>query len=247
LGAFRRFAWVKLGPAKARRSHGKGGLVELPAPDIELAEKAFKEIADFGNWMQTQPTQSPWFFNVLVSLVAALDREYRSVTVGRRKSLSLLAWGCRNMLELNIWTKYALQSGAQARSLLDDYIVDSIEMFGAFGSWLKFHGGSTDGVESTLTGLHAEAARRDVTRFKHLKMREIAEAVNFTEEYTHVNRVTSKLVHSTGFSVMVLPDQDRLDMLKFVLFESAVRFGVEAGFDIRSYVLRNGVEPLSNQ
>jgi hypothetical protein len=221
--------------------------VELPAPDIELADKAFKEIADFGNWMQDQPTQTPWFFNVLVSLVAALDREYRSVTVGRKRSLSLLAWGCRNMLELDIWTKYVLQSRAHARNLLDDYIVDNVEMFEAFGHWLKFHGGSTDGVKQTLRELHAEQAERGVTRTKHLKMREVAAAVNFTEEYLHVNRVTSKLVHPTGFSVMVLPDQDRLDMLKFVLFESAVRFGVEAGFDIRSYVLRNGVEPLSNQ
>jgi hypothetical protein len=39
-------------------------------------------------------------------------------------------------------------------------------------------------------------------------------------------------------------DEGELAELKPILFNSGVRFGVEASIEIRQYVTKNGVEPL---
>jgi hypothetical protein len=211
---------------------------------IETADKAFNELADFGNELQGAGASCPWFYNLLVSLIDALVREYRTVKAGYCGSLALTAWGCRNLLELHVWTKYALQSGTNARALLDDSVVDSIEMLEAMDTWLHHIGGPDDGAEESVAKLKAFKTERKVKQTKHLNVRDAAKATGTTVVYQQVNRATSKLVHPTGFSLMVLPDEDRLYEIKGVLFDAGVRFGLEAGDCIRAYIAAHGLEPL---
>ncbi len=97
-----------------------------PAIDLELTDKAFQKIQEFGVQLQVEPTQTIWFQNMLMCLLTALLREYRSLTVGFKKSTPLLAWACRNMLELNIYTKYVLLNGSNAKDFADDMWIDAI-------------------------------------------------------------------------------------------------------------------------
>ena len=72
--------------------------------------------------------------------------------------------------------------------------------------------------------------------------------LNFGEqvnEYQYMNKVTSKLVHPTAFSVLGKSDESELGNLKLILFNSGVRYGLEAFNEIREYVTKNGIEPLS--
>jgi hypothetical protein len=75
-------------------------------------------------------------------------------------------------------------------------------------------------------------------------METMAAAVNFGEEYKHMNKVASKLVHATAFSVLAPFDEGEPGHLKPILFNNGVRFWVEAFTNIRRYVIKNGVEPL---
>lgn len=215
--------------------------------DLQIADKGFKEVEQFGVWLEQQPTQTMWFRNVLTCLVSALLREYRSLRVGLKRSTPLLAWACRNMLELNIYTKYTLRKGSNAKDFVDDRWIDAIEIFSSFRDWIRFYNpnSTTPELDQTIRNFGEEKVKQGITRAKYLRMETMAEDVNFSVEYKHMNKVTSKLVHPTAFSVLGSFDEGELAQLKSILFNNGARFGVEAFADIRGYVVKNGVEPLS--
>ncbi len=217
----------------------------IQAYDIELADKVFREIAEFGVWLQDQPTQTIWFMNNLICLLNALLREYRSLRVGFTKSTPLLAWACRNMLELNIYTKYILLKGSNAKDFVDDMWIDAVEIFSSFRTWMRFHnrGGTTPELDQTIANFQAEKAKQGIARTKYLRAQDMAAAVSFSEEYQHMSKVASKLVHPTAFSVLTPFDEGELEQLKPIFFNNGVRFGVEAFADIRQYTITKGVEP----
>ena len=212
---------------------------------MELADKAFEKIEGFGVWLQEEPTHTIWFKNLLICLLSALLREYRSLTVGFKKSTPLLAWACRNMLELNICTKYVLL-GSNAKNFVDEMWIDAIDVFSSFRDWVKFHDPAcvTPELDQTIANFLSEKAKQGVTRTKYLRTQEMAAAVNFSEEYQHMNKVTSKLVHQTAFSVLTPFDQGEPGDLRRILFNAGVRFGVEAFNDIQQYIVKKRVEPL---
>ncbi len=216
----------------------------MEAVDKKLADDAFREIEALGAWLQDQPTHTIWFQNTLICVLSALLREYRSLTVGLKKSTPLLAWACRNMLELNICTKYILLKGSNAKDFADDMWIDAIEVFVSFRDWIRLHGPGvpTPELDLAIADFQAEKAKRGITRGSYLKTHKMATVVNFGEEYMHMNKVASKLLHATAFSVLGSFDEGEVG-LKPILFNQGVRFGVEAGNTVRRYVNNNGVEP----
>jgi hypothetical protein len=64
------------------------------------------------------------------------------------------------------------------------------------------------------------------------------------EEYQRMNKVASKLVHPTAFSILVERDEGELGNLKSIFFNAGVRYALEPYNEIRQYVAKNGVEPI---
>lgn len=219
----------------------------MQAFDTQLADKAFKEIESLGVWLETEPTQTIWFRNMLICLISALMREYRILTIGFNESTPLLAWACRNVLELNIYTKYSLIWGSNARDFVDDRWIDAIEVFESFRDWVRFQdpGILTPRIDQTIADFEAEKAKQGITRRSYLKMQKMASDVGFSEEHRHMNKVASKLVHPTAFSVLGTFDQGELGRLRPILFNCGVRYGIEAAAAVRQHVINNGVEPLA--
>lgn len=217
-----------------------------PPVDIELTDQAFQKLCVFGVALQDKPTQTIWFRNTLICLLNALLREYRSLTVGFEKSTPLLAWACRNMLELNIFTKYVLLKGSYAKDFADDMLIDAIDIFSSFREWVRFHdpAGEMPELEQTIENFETQKAAQGVTRKKYLRVGGMAAAVNFSDEYKHINRVTSKLVHPTAFSVLGKADEGELGRLKTIFFNAGVRYAVEAFNEIVDYIAKNDIEPL---
>lgn len=219
-------------------SEAKSG---FPMYDEELTDKGFKEMEAFALWLQDVPTQTIWFRNLLIALFEGLLREYRSLSVGVKKSPPLLAWACRNMLELNVIAKYVLLSESNAKEFVDDWIIDDLEVFESFRSWMKFHGATTVEIDKIIVNFQALKQDQGVTRKKYLRTKDMAGTVNFSEEYEHVNKVTSKMVHPTAFSV--LAPGGKYGVLTPILFNNGVRFGVEAYAAIKKHVSVHGVVP----
>jgi len=150
------------------------------------------------------------------------------------------------MLELNIYTKYALIGGSNARAFVDDRWIDAIEIFESFRNWVRLHdpNASTTHIEETISNYQAVKAQQNVTRTRYLEMHTMASAVGFQEEYKCMNKVASKLVHPTAFSVLGAVDEGELAELKPILFNLGIEYALEAFNKVKQYVTINGVEPL---
>jgi hypothetical protein len=67
--------------------------------------------------------------------------------------------------------------------------------------------------------------------------------VGLKEEYRHTNKITSKLVHPTTFSILTFQDKEELARLKPILFNSALRFFLEIYNEMKEHIDRHGIEP----
>jgi hypothetical protein len=65
---------------------------------------------------------------------------------------------------------------------------------------MKFHGATTAEMDKIIANFQELKQEQGITRKQYLKTKDMAAAVNFSEEYEHVNKVTSKMVHPTAFS-----------------------------------------------
>ena len=213
--------------------------------DVELADKAFGELRDHGTWLLDAEPRNNWFAPLLVHLIQSTLREYQHLKIGYAKSIPFLAWACRNMLELDIITQHVLKSEKDAKDFIDDRLTDGLELFESFKTWSAFGdpGFETPALDETIAWIRAEIAKEGVTRKSFLKVRELAKGVKLAEEYGHLNKVTSKLIHPTAWSVVSMRDEGELSMLKPIFFHAGVRHGIELGCHIRQHVKEFGPEP----
>jgi hypothetical protein len=145
------------------------------------------------------------------------------------------------MLELNVITKFVLLSESNAKEFVDDWIIDDLEVFESFRSWMKFHGATTVQIDKIVVSFQELKQEEGITRKKYLKTKDMAATVNFSEEHEHVHKVTSKMVHPTAFSV--LAPAGNYGVLTPILFNNGVRLAVEAYVVIKKHVTVHGVQP----
>src|ERR1700693_537411 len=147
-----------------------------PPIDLGATAKAFNILYEYGVWLQDEPTHTIWFQNTLTCLLSALLREYRNLTVGFKKSTPLLAWGCRNMLELDIFTKYILLKGSYAKDFADDMWIDAIDIFSSFRAWIKVHDPAAlmPELDNTISNILSEKAKQGVARNQYLRVSKMA-------------------------------------------------------------------------
>jgi hypothetical protein len=81
--------------------------------------------------MQQSNEAEPWFGNILVGILNCALLDFYSLEVGRNKSVFLMAWGRRNLLELKVITEYVLSSRANAESFKNELAIDAKEFYEA--------------------------------------------------------------------------------------------------------------------
>jgi hypothetical protein len=217
--------------------------------DLTITDRAFEDVSSFGMQMYSTPAKSVWFQNILTRLLEAIQREYGNLRVGMDKNSTLLVgWGCRNSLELNVFTKYVLQSSANAKNFADDMWIDAVDVFSSFREWLRFHNPASQApaLDQTIANLQSRKASLGNARDTYLRVGEIAKTVGFEEEYKRMQKATSKLVHPTAFSVLGDPDETESlgAELRHTFFVTGIRYGLDAFTEMKEHVAKHGVEPL---
>lgn len=198
--------------------------------DLSVTDRAYNDVRSFGTQMYNTRSKSVWFQNILTCLSDAILREYDNLRIGMDKgSTVLVAWGCRKGLELNVFTKYVLQSSANAESFSDDLWIDSLDVFTSFREWLRFHSPTSQapGLDQTIANLQSQKAKIAPTTY--LRVSDLADTVGFEEEYKRMHKATSKLVHPTAFSVLGNPDErESLGAeLRQNFFMTGIRYGLD--------------------
>lgn len=124
--------------------------------------------------------------------------------------------------------------------------IDGREMFSAIGEWMKLHAPDRpipEPLVQTIANLDNAITQQKVKRTQHLRISSMAKGGAFAEEYQHMNRVTSKLIHATGFALMTEFDKGELAVLRLDLHENGFRYVLQVYNDITDYVGKHGLEP----
>jgi hypothetical protein len=200
---------------------------EITEADLELVDQAFAEVREVGVRVRQCQTDAEWFRELLVGLLNSTLREYQHLKLGLRKSTALLAWACRNLLELNIYVQYVLKSEANAKRLAGERLADGIEIFDSFKTWAARNDPSlvTPAVDAELNSLIELKAQEDSAPVRALSTRYVSAEVGLADEYANMNKVCLKLIHPTAYSV--LAGGDELVLLRPVLFRSGAGHGLE--------------------
>jgi hypothetical protein len=175
---------------------------------------------------------------VLLALLQATARECQRLKVGLIASdQALLAWACRNLLELSIFVKYVLQSEANGLTFQKDSIVDLHEMMRVVQKWQKREQPERDEeVAQAMKVADAFKELAGITTDDYLRASVLAKTVAKAAEYETIHKICSKYVHPTAFSILAAYEAGVLNALNLQFFQRGTLFNAEICNDIALYV-----------
>lgn len=200
---------------------------EITDSDLELLDDAFAEAWVLSRQVREGTGGETWFRDLLGGLLDATVREYRHLRSGLRDSTAMLAWACRNLLELNIRAQWVLRSEANARHFANDRIAEGIEILDSFQAWAARNDPAlmTPAMTAALNSLVEQRAQREEAPQRVWSVRYLSAEAGLADEYANMNKVCEKLIRPTAFSV--LTDGGELAMLRPVLFRAGAGHGLE--------------------
>lgn len=218
---------------------------EVSDAEVELIDKEFDRLREFGISLSTIEVGEAWFPNLVTSLVNSTLREYKHLKIGLRKYTGLLAWAARNMLELHIFTRYALASEENTRRFIGDRLIDGIELFSAVRTYALYRDARTDttAVDETIRIAKEQKIAESINEERYLSTSALAAKLGMLEEFQYMNKVASKLVHPTAWSILAMNDEGEYAHFKPILFFAGARYGSEIQQIIRAHCELHGLRP----
>jgi hypothetical protein len=203
--------------------------------DLELLDDAFAEAQALSCQIrQREPlhggTGDAWFGDLQAGLLDATFREYRHLRTGLGESTPLVAWACRNLLELNICTQYVLSSEANARRFAGERLAGGIEVFDAFQTWAARNDPAvvTPAITAVLNSLVERKAQQEAAAPERaLSMRYLSAEAGLADEYANMCKVCARLIHPSAFPVLAGAGEGPLPLLRPVLFRAGAGHGLE--------------------
>lgn len=218
-----------------------------PIIELRRSEAAFAQLREFGSGLRPVDEESGWFFQIVFELIDAALSNYRQLRAGYNEDNNqLLAWACRNLLELAIFTKYVVISEANARRFADDRLIDGCDIITSLRA-LELHidpQSDTRLLDDALSRMQAQMAAEGVTAKRHLATAELADLVGMREDYVCMNRVCSKAVHPTAWSVLAMnKGENCFSQSRPIFFSSGVRYGCDLYLAIKEHNSTHGMRP----
>jgi hypothetical protein len=136
------------------------------------------------------------FRDLLVGILNCAIEDFHSVMVGADESVSLMAWGCRNLLEMRVVTLFALASSENAERIISDSIADGKEFFEAFSAYQRLtHKQLIEETRATIA-VEADEDRRQILQ-KFLE-REITKGTDTAPFDTQADEYRKRLIQHIG-------------------------------------------------
>jgi hypothetical protein len=218
-----------------------------PIIELKLSETAFSQFREFGNSLRPVDEKNGWFFQIVFELMDATLSNYQQLRVGYNEgNCQLLAWACRNLLELAIFTKYVLISEANARRFADDRLIDGCDIITSLRTLELYIDPQSDTtlLDDALARMQAQRAAEGVTAKKYLGTGVLADIVGMKEDYACMYRVCSKAVHPTAWSVLAMnKGLNCFSQSRQIFFQSGVRYGCDLYLAIKTHNATHGMRP----
>jgi hypothetical protein len=221
--------------------------VDLSAAYLTSADKACLKLKQFGSGLRPVDAPNGWFFQIVFELIDATLSNYDYLKVGyNQKNSHMLAWACRNLLELAVFTKFVLMCEGNARRFAQDRLIDGCDIIKSLKALeLYIDSKSNTGLlDDALSRMQAQMTAEGVTDTKYLSINVLAQNVGMKEEYLCMNRVCSKLVHPTAWSILAVnKGEDAFSQSRPILFQAGVRYLCDLYLEIEQHNATHGMKP----
>jgi hypothetical protein len=210
----------------------------IPPEDIETLDEAFADVRAFAAEVLLVESEAAWFREVLAAMLEGAAREYRHLKLGLKHSTGLLAWACRNLLELNIYAQYVLQSEDNARRFAMNRVTDGIDTFDSFKMWLARNDASLvpAEVDASLLALAALKNEEEEPPPRLYSLKYLSAEVGLADEYAYMTRICSKLAQPGVF--VTLAAEEELEAMRPALFRAGAGHGMEIYQSIKEHLAR---------
>lgn len=158
------------------------------------------------------------FYHIMSVLTDSARCNYQCLRRAHRcDDQIMMAWACRNLLEITIFSKYVLLSEQNASEFAVDRLIDAVEIGIALKKLqdlinreIAADGGTLAGQPMRESPIGADQIidkytklldMEQVSRRRPLKMIELARKVGLGDAYDGMNKLCSKLVHPTAWSL----------------------------------------------
>lgn len=218
------------------------------AVSLRTADILVQKLLAVGNSLKPVDDAHYYFFEIVRELLDAAIKNFNELRRGYvTGNLNLIAWATRNLLELTVFTKFVLKSGANARRFGDDRLVDGCELIIALRDLEHYYDPSapTPGLDDALKRMEDQKAAESVTAMKHLDTSALARDVGMEQEFRSMNRVSSKLVHPTAWSTLAENSgRSSYPEAKDLLFATGIAHISQIYLEVREYNKVRGMMPL---
>jgi hypothetical protein len=218
---------------------------------LEDGDDIYPKLLTLGNSLRPHDDAKYFFFEIVRELVDASLTNYRELRRGYIESnYPLVAWACRNLLELAILTQYVLKSEENARRFADDRLIDGCELIVALRE-LERHldpTSPTPWLDDALTRMQVQRDAEGVTATGHLMIIEVAKEVGDAQVFRSMNKVSSKLVHPTAWSVLATNNSvNSYRESKELLYSVGVGEMSRLYLFVQAHNEKHGMLPLANR
>jgi hypothetical protein len=219
-----------------------------PIAKLEDGDDLYARLLAFENSLRPVDEPNGYFCQIVTELIDASLTNYRQMRVAHvDNNYPLLAWACRNLLELTVFMKYVLISEANARRFGDDRLIDGVELFTALKELEMHYDPATPTIplDNAIAQMRAQMAAENVTESGHLAVSRLADQVGMAQEFKTMNRVSSKLVHPTAWSVLAVnAETNSFPGAKDILFLWGVGFMAQMLIAARGHNNQRGMRPI---
>jgi hypothetical protein len=176
-----------------------------PVSTIELTDKLAKQLRELGYGLRPAGEEDRFFFEIVRDLVFGAVTNYELLVQGYRLSNNnLVAWACRNLLEIGIFTKYVLASRENALLFRRDRIADACSMAEALKE-MELRGdphGDMRELDHWMSGMEMQIGFASPAEARYLSISELADQVGMAPELRAIDRICGNLVHPMAWSVL---------------------------------------------
>lgn len=174
-------------------------------PDlVRKTDDAFRHFDAFTRSLRPTDEETGRFFHVISALSSATKTNYATLrNAFERDEQTLMAWSCRNLLEIAIFTKFVLCSKVNADEFAADRLIDGLQI-GTSLRKLELYLNpklTISALDPVIERFAKQMSDEGVTRGTYRNAREIATQVGMLGEYEIINKVCSKFVHPTAWSL----------------------------------------------
>jgi hypothetical protein len=138
------------------------------------------------------------------------------------RSVLVLAWRARNLLELWVWAKYFAKDEESARRLYEDAGRDALDTLVAFEKWTA----ASEPLKEEKLLFLKRASNEGIASLEggYKRVAEAATDCALNEYYAFYNKLLSKFAHPTATQILGTPDKKTCCFRKATFSPSAVSF-----------------------